>query len=160
MKILFYILTIFMFSTECDQNKSTEDTTTALNSENTSKMQESTTLIYEATTRGFYEKIWITKDSITVTNDRNQIDKIRLSTPENGWNEIMSLLDEVDVKSLPNLEAPTTLRHHDGAAFATLTIVQNKVETKSETFDHGHPPVQIETLVNKVLSMRELLNKR
>lgn len=160
MKIIFSLLAIFILNQDCNQEKSTDQSTSPVNSEKSNAMQEDTTIIYEALTRGFYEKIWISKDSITVTNDRNQMEKMSLPTPKNDWNELMDLLKKVNVKSLPNLEAPTSMRHHDGAAFATLKVVQNKSETSTESFDHGHPPKEIEPLVNKVLSMRELLSKK
>lgn len=158
MKLLFSLLAIVIINTECDNNKF-DDTKTNLNSEQSKEMQDATTITYEATTRGFYEIIWISKDSISFSNDRNQIEKVSFPTPENEWDELMTMLNKVDIKSLPNLEAPTAMRHYDGAPFATLMVTQNKLETKTESFDHGHPPKPIETLVNKVLSIKEMVKK-
>lgn len=145
-----------MLNSECDNNKSNG---TTLNSEQSKAMQDTTTITYEATTRGFYEIIWISKDSISLTNDRNHKEKVSIPTPKNDWEELMNLLENIDLPTLPNLEAPTAMRHHDGAPFATLMVTQNKQETKTENFDHGHPPKPIEALVNKVLSMKEIVKK-
>ncbi len=159
MKVLFCLLTILMLNTECDQNKTSEASNTNLNSENSIIMQDYSKISYEASTRGFYEKVWITKDSIIVTGDRNHVASMSYPTPEKDWNELTKLLKDVDVTEMPNLEAPTSMRDHDGAAFATLAVFEGDNETKSNTFDHGHPPKAIEPVVNKVLSMKEKYQK-
>ncbi len=159
MKLLFILLPILMLNKECEQTKSS-DSSTAIHSEKTSDvMQENTTISYQATTRGFYEKIWVTKDSLTVTNDRNQTEKISYAMQKADWDELMSLLKAVDITTLPEIEAPTSMRDYDGAAFATLSVTQDTLETTSNSFDHGHPPKSIEALVNKVLSMRKAYQK-
>ena len=155
MKVLFSLLAILILNKECEQNKSADTSETTMNSEKTSNVAQDNTIIwYEATTRGFYEKIWVTKDSITVTNDRDLIEKTSFTTQSADWNELTTLLKEVDLKALPELEAPTSLRHHDGAAFATLGVTKDKAEIISNSFDNGYPPKAIEAVVNKVLSMK------
>ncbi len=159
MKTLFSLLAIVMLNTDCDQNKS-DANKTAINSENSTKqMQDNIKISYETTTRGFYEKFWIDKDSLTITNDRDHVEKTSYSTPEKEWNELLDILKKVDVSALPNLEAPTSLRHHDGARFATLMVKHKGIESESESFDHGNPPKSIEALVNKVLSIKEMTIK-
>ncbi len=160
MKILLSLFALMLLNQECDQKKTVDTSSTTTNSEKMSDAtQEYSTVWYEATTRGFYEKIWVTKDSIAVTNDRNHMTASNYQTPEGDWKELMKLLQNVDVSAMPELEAPTSLRHHDGAAFATLAVSQNKTETQSNSFDHGHPPKAIEAVVNKVLSMKEKYEK-
>jgi hypothetical protein len=161
MKILFISLTLLVLNTDCKQNKTSDVSNIKVNSENSSKMmQDYSTISYEASTRGFYEKIWVTKDSITVTKDRNQMSSMSYPTPEKDWNELTTLLKEVDIEEMPNLEAPTTMRHSDGAAFATLAVGEGENEIKSSSFDHGHPPKAIEPVVNKVLSMKKIYEKK
>ncbi|MEZ4793779.1 MAG: hypothetical protein R2783_10040 [Gelidibacter sp.] len=160
MKILFSLLAILMFNKECDRNKTTDIKTTAINSEKTSGIsQDVSTISYEATTRGFYEKIWINKETMTITNDRNHMESTSFPTPESDWNELLELIKDVDITALPDIEAPTSKRQYDGAAFATLTVTQGKLETRSNSFDHGHPPKAIEAVVNKVLSMKKMHEK-
>lgn len=161
MKILFSLLALVLFNKQCESTKKVDNTPTTVQAKDPNKvMQDNTQISYEANTRRFYEKIWITKDSITVTNDRNQKEKMSLPTPQKDWNELMAILNTVDIKTLPNLEAPTSMRQYDGAAIATLSVTQDTTEIKSNSFDHGHPPAAIETLVNKVLSMKELVKKQ
>ena len=160
MKILFILLALGILNKECDQKQIANTPKNTINPEKSSTVnQEDITVSYEATTRGYYEKIWVTKDSLIVTNDRDNVKKISNVTPVSEWNELMELLKTVDINELPNLEAPTSMRHYDGAAIATLGITQNKLEIKSNSFDHGHPPKVIELLVNKVLSMKEMYEK-
>lgn len=160
MKILFSLLAIMMINKDCDQNKSVKTSSTMTNSEKISEAHQAYTKIwYEATTRGFYEKIWVNKDSITITSDRNHITKTSYQTLDGDWNELMELLKSVNVKELPDLEAPTSMRHYDGAAIATLAVLEGKTETISSSFDHEHPPKAIEAVVNKVLSMKKMHEK-
>ena len=159
MKILFSLIAIIWF-TECGEKNISETPDKTIDSKNPMvAMQEDTTIVYEATTRGFYEKIWIDKDSISVTNDRNEAEISRFPTPKSDWDELIHILSEIDVTNLPNLKAPTSTREYDGAAIATLSVKQNEQETKSNSFDHGHPPKAIEALVNKVLSMGKVGKK-
>ncbi|MEZ4855413.1 MAG: META domain-containing protein [Gelidibacter sp.] len=123
-------------------------------------VQNNTTVSYQALSRGFFEKIWITQDSITVSSDRNLKEKQSFQCPEKAWNELMIILDTIAVKSMPNLESPTQARFYDGAAIASLTITQNGFETKSSAFDHGNPPEAIKALVDKVISIKEMAVKQ
>lgn len=158
MKLLFSLLALIMLNKECDNTK-TDGTKAAPKSDQSKVMQDAMIITYEASTRGFYEIIWISKDLISVSNDRDHIEKTSFATPAKDWNELMDVLNKIDLQTLPTLEAPTAMRHYDGAPFATLMVTQNIQETKTENFDHGHPPKPIEALVNKVLSMREMVKK-
>ena len=71
---------------------------------------------------------------------------------DNDWKEITTDFKAVNLEEIPNLEAPTSYRFHDGAAMATLKITYNEKVYESQTFDNGHPPEQIAKLVNKVNS--------
>lgn len=160
MKILFSLLALLIFNKDCEEHKSTEMSVSAMNSEKTmTAIERVSSVSYEATTRGFYEKIWVTKDRITVTNDRNQVEKTEFPISEKDWNELMTLLMEVNIEALPELEAPTSKRNSDGAAFASLIVTQGDLETVSNSFDHGNPPKEIEAVVNKVLSMKKMYDK-
>ena len=159
MKLLFCLITILTLNTECGQNNTSEASNTNLNSENSTRMQNYSKISYEASTRGFYEKIWITNDSITITNDRDHKVLTQHPTSKQDWNDLMTLLKDVNIKDLPNLESPTATRNYDGAAIATLTVEVDKTETKSNNFDHGNPPKAIEAVVNKVLSIKKRYEK-
>ena len=114
---------------------------------------QNTIIEYTANTRGYFYKITIQNQMVTVSKDRDGNE-----TPEttklsdNDWNEIIKDFKAVNLEDIPNLEAPTKLRFHDGAAMANLKITYQDKVYESQTFDNGHPPEQIAKLVNKVNS--------
>ena len=114
---------------------------------------ENTVIEYTANTRGYFYKITIQNQMVTVSNDRKANDN---STPtklsDKDWNEIITDFKAINLEEIPNLKAPTELRFHDGAAMANLKITYQDKVYESQTFDNGHPPEQIAKLVNKVNS--------
>lgn len=114
---------------------------------------------YQAATRGFFEKIWVNQKSINFSNDYNLTVNHKSDCDEKDWNELINLIKKIDVTSLPNLEPPSKTNQYDAAPAATLEIgLQGKIY-KTAVFDHGNPPKSIEDIVNKVLSMKKLVEK-
>ena len=121
------------------------------------EFQDEMTIIYVASTRGFYEKTWITKNSISFTTDRSLKNVMAFKCKEEDWNTLLTLLNEINLKELPELEAPSKNYQVDGAAMANLSIELNTETIQTQIFDHGNPPKAIFKLVNKVLSMKEMM---
>jgi hypothetical protein len=116
-------------------------------------------ITYQAATRGFFEKIWINQKSITFSNDYNLNISHQVNCPSKEWDDLINLIQKIDVAMLPNIEAPTKTNQYDAAPGATLEIgLQGKVY-KTAVFDHGNPPKSLEDIVNKVLSMKKLVEK-
>jgi hypothetical protein len=106
---------------------------------------------YKAYSRGFYQVITIENQMIFVTKSRTENpDGFRLSNAD--WNYIKMTVQGLNLESLPNLKAPTEKRLFDGAAIANLKITKQGKTFESQSFDHGYPPVEIEKVVNKMLS--------
>ena len=150
MKLLFSLLILFVFSGECNQQ----------HSKAIAQEQKIGTITYEANTRGFYEKVWITKDSISFTNDRDLKDITASKCATKDWDTLINLVKGINLKELPELEAPTKKHQFDGAAMATLAVNVNNQIFKTKIFDHGNPPEAISKLVNKVLSIKEMMAKQ
>ncbi len=112
------------------------------------------TFEYSAISRGFYKLITITKKEITVINKRNSKPIIKICSDSN-WENLINSLKTVDIKNIPNLKAPTENRFFDGAAIANLKITYNGTTYETASFDHGHPPKEIESLVKEILSISE-----
>ena len=148
MKFILSILVLFLSTKECSSKKT-------INSS-----QDDLTIIYEANSRGFFEEIKISKGSISYCNDMNRNNIDTYSITQDEWEDCLQLLSQIDLKSLPLLEAPTTKRYVDGAANATLTIINGEEVTKSNTFDHGYPPSSIKALVEKLISIKNLSIKK
>jgi hypothetical protein len=108
-------------------------------------------LVYEASTRGFYEKIIIQNQMISVTKDRNGKDNPPLlKISEKNWKELISDFDMINLDELPNLKAPTERRVYDGSAIASLKITYRDKTYETNDFDHGFPPLEITKLVDKI----------
>ena len=112
------------------------------------------TLQYTATTRGFFQKIVVTNQKITISRDRNgekSPEEITISAKD--WKEIVSYFEKIDLEKLKTLKDPTQKRFYDGAAIAHLKIRYQDKNYETTDFDHGFPPAEIEKLVNKIVSL-------
>lgn len=108
---------------------------------------------YEASSRGFYEKIIIENQMVAVVNERDAKDNGETAKISDDVNkELSSYLNSVQLDQLATYKDPTQKRFYDGAAIANLKITVDGVEYKTVDFDHGNPPVEIEKLVNKIVS--------
>ncbi|MCB0447725.1 MAG: hypothetical protein KDD03_09480 [Gelidibacter sp.] len=154
MKFLISLMVLLMINNECGLKPHQPIGTIS------DVTQEGISITYNALSRGFFEKIRATKDTLMVSNDRNLVEKETYICTEKDWTELMVLLKEIDIESLPTLEAPTSKRLYDGAAHASLSIEKKDTTIQSNGFDHGYPPKAIERLVNKLLSMAENAQKQ
>ena len=141
-------------SNECNNNSQTKSPKNIETTTETNKLQENITFEYSALSRGFYNRVIIKHLTISVQKDRNSEAVIKICNKDD-WSGLMSLLNEIDLKNISELEAPTQARLYDGAAIAQLIITQGNVSYETKSFDHGKPPLDIETLVKKILSLSE-----
>ena len=114
-------------------------------------VQNETKMEYKAYSRGFYQEITIEKQLVFVAKSRGEKPVI-FKIPIADWNNLNSAIQELDLDSLSQLKGPTEKRLFDGAAIANLKITKQGKTFESQSFDHGYPPVEIEKVVNKILS--------
>ena len=115
---------------------------------------ESAVIEYSANTRGFYQKIIIQNQMITVSRERKNADNPKAEKiSDSDWKALITAFQEVNLEELPNLKAPTEKRFYDGAAIGELKITYKGTTYQTNGFDHGTPPVEIERFVNKILSL-------
>lgn len=108
---------------------------------------------YTAFSRGFYEKITVKNQTVTISKKRNEEDgvickKISIS----DWDELLSYFKEIHLDDIAALKAPTQKRLYDGAAIANIKITFTEKNYETANFDHGFPPREIKQLVNKITS--------
>lgn len=122
--------------------------------ENTKAQEIDAAIIeYVANTRGFYQKIVIEKQKISISRERNQQDKpVSTKISNADWNELITLFQDLNLEEIPDLKSPTEKRFYDGAAIANLKITHKGKVYESKSFDHGFPPIEIKKLVNKINS--------
>jgi len=173
MKFLFSFLVLILFTESCNSTKEavSEQKEPIVASKSSKEMTKDKSDIigdhyatsgvtYTAMSRGFYEYVQISGPKVSVSTDRNLQDIDTYTYNESDWKQLKALMDAVDLQTLNKLKAPTHKRLHDGAAHATLAFRQGDMEVMTPTFDHGHPPKEIEALVNKVLSIKENVLKQ
>ncbi|MFD0964408.1 DUF4377 domain-containing protein [Pseudofulvibacter geojedonensis] len=141
--------------------KKERDTQMALNiTENIKKLNnnEQTDImplvVYDSSTRGFYMNLTVYNGGyITYTKQRN-VRPLRYDVSKEDIADLKKIISTIDLKEISLLESPTNKRRFDGAPHTHVKVYQGKEEFKSSTFDGGHPPVELEALVNKMLSLQ------
>ena len=114
---------------------------------------QNTVIEYTANTRGYYQKITIKNQIVTVSKDRNNNDKaISTKISDADWLALIDDFKEVKLETLKDLKAPTEKRFYDGAAIANLKITYKDKDYETTSFDHGFPPKEIKKLVDKINS--------
>ena len=110
-------------------------------------------LEYTANTRGFYQKITIQNQMVSVSKDRSGNDKpVAEKISDKDWMELVGYFKIIELDSLGTLKAPTEKRLHDGAAIANLEVSLKEKKYQTTSFDHGYPPDKIRKLVAKINS--------
>lgn len=139
MKIYALIILSIFLSKSCE-SQSKNDLKTAV-------------LEYTANTRGFYQKIHIQDQKVSISKDRSGNDKsVSTKISDADWNQLVSYFETINLDSLETLKAPTEKRFYDGAAIANLEITYKDKTYKTTSFDHGYPPEAIKELVTKINS--------
>lgn len=153
MKFLIPLIAVLLFSNQCGQ---ATDTSNKKNDISTAT-QDGMTITYEAQSRGFYEKIWADASMISFVDNRefNNVKTTPISKAD--WEELVAIKNTLNLNTLPNVKAPSEKRFSDGAAIGTVTIKTEQDEVKSSEFDHGNPPKELKSLLNKLLSIKEKL---
>ncbi|WP_353083380.1 hypothetical protein [Flavobacterium sp.] len=109
-------------------------------------------IIYTANTRGYYQKVTIHNQEITISKDRNEEGAgTTTKISEANWNELVLLFNKLDLEKLSSYEGPTQKRFYDGAAIANMKVSYKEKEYQTNDFDHGTPPLEIEYFVKKLL---------
>lgn len=107
----------------------------------------STVIEYSAMSRGYYKKIVVQNQTVSVTNKRDA-QPVENKIEKANWDKIIAEFEKINLESIPTLKAPTEKRFYDGAAIGNLKITQNQKTYETPGFDNGFPPKEIEKLVN------------
>jgi hypothetical protein len=163
MKLIICVIVMLISAKECDKKQTPVSDTNAteiasLKSE--SNMQDQAKVTYQASTRGFFMKIWIEGDAIMISEDNtlNVFETYPFPTEEKE--AFLQLLNDTDTATLPELEGPSKTFQYDAAAMAWLEISDGEDSYKTMIFDHGKPPEAIQDLVEKILSLKTMVEKQ
>ena len=121
-----------------------------------------TAIEFSSNTRGFHQKIVVQNQTISLETDRRGV--ITKNMPEKilikDWNLIVAEFNKLKLETIPLLVAPSSARHTDQVAFATLKIIENQKEYQSTDFDNGNPPAEIAALVNIITKLAQKINQK
>ncbi len=149
-KTITILMMVLITFTSCNCQKKTVESSAAANEKLASDMQ----LVYEANTRGYFNKITIQNQEMYVSKDRNSKElgtSVKISDAD--WKELVGYFNAVKLENLATFKDPTQKRFYDGAAIANLKVNHSGKEYHTVDFDNGFPPVEIEKLVNKITSL-------
>lgn len=137
---LFTVLFLSLFVSKSCEGQTKNDLKTAV-------------LEYTANTRGFYQKITIQDQMVSVSKDRSgNVKPIAIKISDEDWKELVGCFETINLDSLEILKAPTEKRFHDGAAIANLEVTYKDKSYKTTSFDHGFPPNAVKKIVDKINS--------
>ncbi|WP_431132785.1 META domain-containing protein [Psychroserpens mesophilus] len=119
------------------------------------RQKEHMNITYRASTRGFFETIWIKGNVLKYTKDRDLKDVSKHKLSDKQLSELLAIYKDLDLKAIPSLEPPSKTFQYDAAAMATLKIEANGNSYTSNGFDHGNPPKAIAVFIDKLLSIKE-----
>ena len=110
-------------------------------------------LEYTANTRGFYQKISVKDQMVSVSKDRSGKDEgVATKISDADWTELVGCFETINLDGLSSLKAPTEKRFYDGAAIANLKVIYKDKTYETAAFDHGYPPAEIKKIVDKINS--------
>ena len=157
MKFILLIFSTIMINA-CGGSKdlasNTGDNYSSLTQEERDMINNIQMLEYTANSRGSHILVRITEKFINYKLNRND-ELIAIPNTEKNWNDLMLLMADLDVKTIPSLEAPSKAHQYDGAAHATFSVYVQKDEEglQTPTFDAGNPHKAIAPIIDKMMSL-------
>lgn len=117
------------------------------------KQSKNISFEYETLTRGYYNKIIVKQDTLYIIRDASSKNISKSVINKNDWNILLNLLEDIDLDSIEKLKAPTNRRALDAALHANLKIVYKDKIYPSNRFDANNAPVEIEKLIDKIITI-------
>lgn len=151
MKYLFVLFSLTLFAKGCDDKKSDEETV--------KNAQDEISILYEASTRGFYQKVTLNKDQLSLTKIRGGKVSAQQEMSEEDWSAIVQLLDKIDSEKLKkNYINPDDLGR-DAVIPAKLQVSYKENIVTNVEFGLGNPPEALAALVAKIEAMVNAVDK-
>lgn len=163
MKLVVCLFLMLITAKECDEKKAqtANSNQTEVNAEMIEKrIQDIDMVKYLAVSRGFHLEITLVGDRLEVATSRDVKSSKSYELTLEDKRELMHIMSEINVSTLPELEAPSKAHQYDGAAIATLEMTKGEDSYKTMAFDHGKPPKAIQALVDKMISIKDRMAKQ
>ncbi|AXG69271.1 hypothetical protein KORDIASMS9_01491 [Kordia sp. SMS9] len=151
MKYLLVLFSITLFAKGCNDKNPDEETL--------KNAQDKISIQYEASTRGFYQKINLTKELFSLTKIRGGKVSVQQEVSEEDWNEIVTLLDKIDAEKLKKNYMNADDVGRDAVIPAILQISYKENVVTNVEFGHGNPPKALAALMTKIEAMANAVDK-
>lgn len=109
---------------------------------------------FSSITRGHQEFVVITKDSISVSTNKQKAKTRELEKKE--WAGLVSSVNKLELSSIASLKSPTMKRAYDGAKHSTLTITTQS-QSYSHAFDDENPHEKLRPILKLILEKKKKL---
>ncbi|WP_372793719.1 hypothetical protein [Lutibacter sp.] len=114
---------------------------------------ETMVINYNAATRGSSIKFKVTSSKLYYKDIEKSIEK---ETTSKFWQEITTIVEQINLSEIENFNPPTSDRNVDAALHATLSITIGDLIYESQTFDHGNPPEELKSLIETLFNVLDL----
>ncbi len=115
---------------------------------------KNTIIEYTANTRGFYQKIVIQNQTISVSKNRDEKNMpVATKLSDADWKFLVTEFQKIKLDKMSTYVGATQKRFYDGAAIGDFKILHKEKTYQSGSFDAGTPPVEIAKLVDKVVAL-------
>lgn len=122
-------------------------------------LEDIITLEFTRQTRGFVDKLVISKDSVQgIVEDNRASEKSKhYASPidQEDWAGLMITLKDVSLKDVDGLQSPTMNRAHDGAIHSSIVINFKGGVSVSHGFDDENPHRDLQPLLDAILKFRQ-----
>ena len=148
------VLTVFdeqknpLFTASLETDKTKEVTT---------DKEETISIRYSSTSRGFGSSIRLVGNSLIYEVIRPTTEKTTKELSKSELNEILDLVSKLDLESIEKLEPPSKAHQYDGAPGGEFTITIGEKTYRTPTFDYANPPAAIKELVDKLVTFKDNL---
>jgi hypothetical protein len=139
MKFLISLFTLLIVTHSCDPDFNSDDMK----------------LIYTAHSRGYFYEIQLDQKDLKQYENFEKTDENSRKISSKEWSKTLELLNDITLEKFASFMAPTDMRHTDRKPYANLIVIQHNDTLRSNSFDHQHPPKELKTLVEHILSIAE-----
>lgn len=106
---------------------------------------------YSVVTRGYKKSVFVTRNSTIISEKNSQQTSVTTTkTKSNYWKALQRGALDIELDKISTLESPTHKRDMDAAMFAKLIIKTKDSTYTSSSFDNGHPPEMLQTVVDSL----------
>jgi hypothetical protein len=108
---------------------------------------------YVAQSRGFFLEVVVTSNTLNIVDTRGGMVKVK-ELDQQELEQLYRLGADIDFDSVSSTDSSKS--SYDAAALANLDLYIDG-KTYQFNFDHGYPPVELEALINKIITLSEIV---